>query len=189
MKLTTLTTAAVLFALPTAVLAQSMPTWQINPDASTLTFDFTQQGGRNTGTFGAFTGEITFDPNDLDASVVRVVVDTMSAITGNADRDGQLVGGAWFNVEAFPEAVFESTGFSYEGGNAYVALGQLSIKGIARDVEMPFTLEINGNDAFAEGSMLLNRTDFEVGVGNWAGPSPIGHSVAVNFKIEASRTN
>jgi polyisoprenoid-binding protein YceI len=189
MNLITLTTATVLVALPTVTLAQSMPIWQINSDASTLTFDFTQQGGRNTGTFGTFNGEINFDPNNLDASAVRVVVDTFGAVTGNADRDGQLAGGAWLNVQAFPEAVFESTGFTYEGGNAYVALGQLSIKGIVRDVEMPFTLEINGNDAFAKGSLLLNRTDFEVGVGNWAGPSPVGHSVVVNFSIEASRAN
>lgn len=180
-------------ALLAGLLALSAPTagaadlWVVDPDASRLGFTAQQNGSSFDGRFAAWQAEIRFDPDDLAASAVRVAIDTTSAATGLDDRDGMLRGSDWFAAGRHPEARFETTGFRHLGGDAYEADGTLTLRGIARPITLPFTLEIDGDTARMDGAVELIRTDFDVGIGQFAAPSPVALEVLVTIAVTARR--
>jgi polyisoprenoid-binding protein YceI len=161
--------------------------WTIDKAKSRIEFSGTQTGKEFKGAFGTFDAAIVFDLADLSGARVDVSVDTASAKTGDKQRDDALPGGDWFSAKAFPTATFSSSEVVATGEGAYEARGTLTIRGVARDLVLPFTLSIDGGRAVADGSATLVRTDFGVGQGEFATGQWVGLDVAVAFHIEASR--
>ena len=110
--------------------------WQMYQSESTITFTGTQNGAPATGSFKKFTGEIKLDPNQLNDSKVRIVVDMNSVTTTYSDFTSTLLTSDWFNVKLFPQAIFETTHIDQVGDNKYQADGTLTI----RDKTVPVTL-------------------------------------------------
>lgn len=162
--------------------------WIIQPAQSQLGFSGTQTGAPFKGSFAKWTGQITYDPANPAAAHVKITVDTASAATGDTQRDGALPGADWFDVTAFPQAVFEATGFVAKGGNNFVADGTLTIRGIAKKLSLPFTLTIAGKKATAIGQVILLRTDYGVGQGVWTTGDYVGLNVDVTFTLVATQS-
>lgn len=163
------------------------PAWTVDHAASTLAFTGGAQDNAFTGKFGSWDAEIAFDPADLGASRASVTVDTASAKTGDADKDGPLQDDSWLATAMFPKATFTTTSIRSTGANAYVADGTLTIRGIAQPASLPFTLTIAGNDAHMTGSMKLDRGAFQIGAGAWQDHS-VDPSVTVNVDLTAHKT-
>lgn len=161
--------------------------WVLDKAASRLEFKATQTGREFTGAFGAFDTAIVFDPADLQAASIEVVVDMNSASTGDRQRDAALPTTDWFSAKAFPTAVFRSNTVVSTGEGAYEAHGALTIRDATQDLVLPFTLAIEGERATADGSATLVRTDFGVGQGEFQTDEWAGFDVKVSFHIEASR--
>ncbi|ABC24477.1 YceI family protein [Rhodospirillum rubrum] len=162
--------------------------WTADAAASRLTFQGTQMGAAFDGRFQAFTPQITFSPDDLAGSAVAVTIDMASAVTGSPDRDGEIGKPAWFDVAAHPTAGFVTTAITPAAeGKGYVGKADLTIRGITKAVEVPFTVTIDGAKAVAEGQVTVDRTDFSVGTGEWAGDGAVGRKVTIAFHIEATR--
>jgi len=116
-------------------------TWTIDASHSTVGFVarhlmITKVRGR----FTNVTGAVTVAPNVLD-SVVTADVDLASVDTGDDKRDGHLRSADFFDVETFPSMTFESHGVKEEHGS-YALFGDLTIKGVTRQVELD--LEFDG---------------------------------------------
>jgi len=171
---------AVLLALP-AHAAE----WTVQPAQSKIGFSGTQIGAPFAGSFGKWTGQISYDPANPEAAHVKITIDTASAVTGDTQRDGALPDGDWFDVSAFPQAVFEANGFTPEGENKFVAAGTLTIRGISQKLALPFTLTMTGKQATATGHVTLLRTDYGVGQGIWKTGDYVGLNVDVNFTLVA----
>lgn len=161
--------------------------WVVDKDASRLSFTATQLGTVFDGEFREFDASIEFDPADLGASQVEVVVDMTSATTGDRQRDSALPDADWFGVRDFPTARFTSSEIVAVGDAAYEARGALTIRDATRDLALPFTLTIDGERARAEGEVTLLRTDFGVGQGEFTTEELVGFAVEVSFVIEAER--
>ena len=96
---------------------------------------------------------------------------------------------------------FRSTSVRNVGSNRLIARGDLTIKGITREIELPITLlgvmdvpeemkhMLGGVQRIASFSAdaKLNRKDFGVGVGNWAATMVVGGEVTVGIAVEANR--
>jgi polyisoprenoid-binding protein YceI len=54
------------------------------------------------GLFSDFSGNISFDPNNVPGSKLNVTIKTESLQTQFAPRDKDLKGADWFNVTEFP---------------------------------------------------------------------------------------
>ena len=160
--------------------------WTVDPDASRVGFVFTQAGAENEGQFATFEAEIDFDPQAPEAGRVRAVIDVGSIATGNPERDATVKGPEWLGAEAHPEAVFEGQGFEPTGDGAYDLPGTLTLKGTTRDVTLPVTITLNGERAEAEGTIAIDRTNFEVGTGQWAAGSVVGKEVGIVLDLEAA---
>ena len=162
--------------------------WAVDTAKSRLGFSGVQTGAPFQGGFGKWSAEIAFDPVHPEAGHAQVTIDLASARTGDPQRDGALPQTDWFNVKQFPEARFEATGFVAKGGNAYEAPGKLTIRGIAKDVVLPFTLEITGDKAEAKGHLNLVRTGFGVGQGVWATGEWVALDVGVDVDLVATKS-
>lgn len=159
--------------------------WTIDPAHSTIAFTGTQTGARFTGHFKTFGGTIQFDPAHPEAGHALITIDVASAATGDAQRDEAMPGTDWFDIAKFPKATFEARNFQSKGGNAYVAQGTLTIRGVSQPETLPFTLDITGGTAHAKGHLDLVRTPFGVGQGPWASGQWVALEVGIDIDITA----
>jgi polyisoprenoid-binding protein YceI len=162
--------------------------WNVDQAKSSLSFVVDVNGQRVTGKFAAFGALIAFDPADLANSSAKITMDMTATKSGDATRDAMLLKPDWFNVLDFPQTIYQTTGFVAKGGNAYEAQGKLTMKGVTKDVALPFTLSIKGNTAVAKGETVLMRRDFNVGQGkDFETAKPVALTVKVMVNVTARR--
>ncbi len=161
--------------------------WTVQPARSTLQFFCSQTGAPFKGEFTHWTAQISFDPANPKAAHIKVIVDTSSAKTGDVQRDSAIPDSDWFDSAVFPQAVFEAVGFIPGAAGSYSTLGTLTIRGVAREINMPFTLTLIGDTAVAKGQVSLLRTDYDIGRGIWSTGDWVALKVGVNFNLTASR--
>lgn len=130
---------------------------------------------------GGVTGTIHYDPQDVTKSTVQAVIQTDTINTDNASRDKDLHSERFFDVAKYPEIKFESTKVEKRGDN-YVAVGNLTMKDVTKQIELPFTLtevENNGKKKLGvDAQVTINRLDYHVNY------DPSGTTVSKNVKIE-----
>jgi len=160
--------------------------WTVDPASSHLGFVGTWEGTPFEGVFHQFQADIDFDPGSLESSRFDVRVAVGSADTQSSDRDAELVGPTWLGAQAHPEARFDTTGFRTVGPGRYVAQGTLTLKGISRPLSLPFTWHSQGQGAMLDTEVVLRRTDFRVGEGEWASGETIGLDVRVMGHLSLS---
>ena len=107
----------------------------------------------------------------------------------------------FFDAENFPYITFKSTSVREAGLNQYVVVGDLTIRDVTREVELPVTLlgvqELEGEMsqmfggitqvASFEGGLTINRNDFGVGSGSWAATAVVGGDVNIQLAVETNR--
>lgn len=143
--------------------------WNLDPTHSELTFKVKHLMISNVkGSFTKFNAKIEGD--DFETSKITATVDATSVFTNNADRDGHLKSADFFEVETYPELKFESTDITKTDDGEYTLIGDLTIKGITKSVELDvefggFMKDPYGNEKAGfsfEGK--INRKDFGL---NW----------------------
>lgn len=161
--------------------------WNIDHENSHIKFSATQYGQSFEGAFEKFDGEINFDPEDLQNSSVKIIIDIASIKTGSYDRDGQAISSDWFNVNEFPRAEFTANNFDDVSDGNYIAYGDILLRGVSMPVELPFSLNINEGEADMAAEIVLDRLDFGVGQGQWQSTDAIGNRVEVMIQVKANR--
>ena len=164
------------------------PKWQVDGAKSSLKFVVVVNGQTVTGKFASFGALIAFDPADLAHSSAKITIDMTGVKSGDSTRDAMLQKPDWFNILDFPHAVFQTTSFTSKGGNAYEALGKLTLKGTTQDVVLPFNLAITGNTGVMKGETVLKRAAFKVGQGTqFETAKPVDLDVKVLVNVTATR--
>ena len=121
------------------------------------------------GTFKTFDAKITAAKDDLSDAVFEATIDANSATTDNEMRDGHLKKPDMFDTEKFPTLTFKSTSISKAGDNRYTLKGNLTMKGVTKEVSldmlvMGFTTNRQGKKvAGVKITGAVKRTDFGVG--------------------------
>lgn len=182
--------ALVALIIPSFARAE-VPSWKIIPEQSEITFTAIQNSGPVKGGFKGFTGDITFDPAQLDKSKVNIVISIDSLNSTDSDIIKTLQTPEWFDVKKFPKAVFTAEKFvkaekNSKGEDTFKAEGQLTIRDKTIPVVLSFVLkEYTQSHAEVIGSTSLKRNAFGVGQGAWANPNVVKDDVQVDFKIAA----
>lgn len=167
-------------------------TWTIDPVHSEIGFNVRHMMvAKVRGRFRTFSGEIVTAENPLDSSVTAEI-DLASIDTGAEQRDNHIRSADFFEVETHPTMTFRSTGVRADGDD-YVLDGDLTLKGVTKQV--PFALELNGFGPDAYGGTRagftataeINRRDFGV---NFSAPMETGGAVVadkinIHLEIEA----
>lgn len=178
----------IIFLLSPLIAFADITSWKIIPNESTLTFTATQNGAPVTGTFKNFSGSINFDPTQLDKSSVKIIVNVGSISDPYHELSDTLKTADWFNVKLFPQAIFQSTGFTKTGDKTYQAKGTLTIRDKTQPIVLNFTQEeYSQTKAKMTGSTTIKRTVFGVGQGEWSDTKAVKDDVQVNFTVSATR--
>jgi polyisoprenoid-binding protein YceI len=146
------------------------------------------------GSFGKVTGTLTIAENPLQSSV-EATIDAASINTGVADRDGHLRGADFLDVERYPALTFRSRRVVPRSDATYVVVGDLTIRGVTREVELevefegvsrsPYGTEVVGFTATTE----IDREEFGI---TWnqaleTGGVLVGKRVKIEISAEAVR--
>ena len=163
----------------------AVTSWTVDKAASKIAWSTTFQGEAINGGFAGYSAQIAFDPDKLGTSHVKVSIDLASVASGDNDRDGTLKSDQFFNVASFPKAVYEASKFTKSDATHFIAHGKLSLHGVSRPLDLPFSLTIKDKVADMSGAIDLDRTAFSVGSGDYAKTDAIPAVVKVNITVKA----
>ena len=131
----------------TATSPLTAGTWNLDASHSEIGFSVRHAGvSKVRGSFQEFDATLNIGQT-LAESSVEATVQIDSVNTKDANRDGHLKSGDFFNSEEFPVMTFKSTGVKGEG-EEFVLVGDLTVRGVTKQVE--FKAELGGQvvDAF-----------------------------------------
>lgn len=164
------------------VTAADAATFRFDASTSELAFTGDYGGEAVPGVFKHFSGEAVFDLAQPLATRFRTEIDVASLDTDYADRDDTLRGPEFFDVEAHPKSVWESTADCSAAGAALTCPGTLTLKGVTHPVPLAITPSADGRSI--EGKATLARSQFAVGSGEWADPETIADAVEIRFRLQ-----
>lgn len=126
-------------ALPQGLTAG---TWNIDPVHSEFTFTARHAGvSKVRGHFEDIAGVVNVG-EALEDSTVSAEADVESITTRNAQRDGHLKSGDFFEAENNPKLNFTSTAINASSGGEFELVGDLTMRGVTKEVA--FTTEFGG---------------------------------------------
>lgn len=157
-------------------------------EKSHLKFVAMQNNAPVTGKFNEFDTDISFDFTRVQDGKIKAVVKTGSVSTDYEEVEKNLKLPEWLAVEAFPEAVFETTKISQiPDTKDYYAEGTLKLRDKTVPITLNFQLKDYGDVTIAEGYATVKRGDFGVGQGEWTKPDVVKNEVRVEFRITAKK--
>ena len=144
----------------------SLPAGTFNIDPSHSRIGFSARHAMVTKVRGAF-NEFTGSGTVVDGvATLNVDISAASIDTRNADRDGHLQSGDFFDAAAFPKITFVSTSVKDAGADKVVVEGELTIKDVTKSISIEFEYTGTATDPYGnarfgfEGASEINRKDF-----------------------------
>lgn len=145
-----------------------------------------------SGRFREFAGSIHYDPKDVTKSSVEFKAKIESIDTGVEARDKHLRTADFFEVEKYPELTFKSTSVARKG-KAYILNGDLTLKGVTKQIALPFTItgaikDGRGNTRMGIAAQTtIDRRDYGITWGHTlsGGGFDVAHDVNIDLQLEA----
>jgi polyisoprenoid-binding protein YceI len=172
-------------------MALAADTYTIDPAHTSANFSVKHLGlSMVHGRFATVSRTILLDEKAPEKSSVTAVIKTASINTDVAMRDKDLNSPRYFDSATYPEIKFTSTSIRKVGGDQYVAKGNLTIRDVTKQVEIPFTLaqgkSPKGDPRLgAEGSLTINRLDYNVG--STIPAMAVGTDIKIDLSVEAQK--
>ncbi len=168
----------------------AVETYTIDPVHSAVGFSIRHFVSRVPGRFTQFSGTITVDRDNLENSSVEASIDAGSLSTFNDHRDADVKSPNYLDAAKFAAMTFKSTSWKKTGDATFDVTGNLTIKGVTKEVVLKVTLlgfgpgmrgaQLSGWEA----STTLSRTAFGV-IGPAMVAKVLGDEVAVTISVEA----
>jgi polyisoprenoid-binding protein YceI len=145
-----------------------------------------------SGSFLNFRVEAETDTDDFDTGKIKATAEMASISTNNEQRDAHLRNSDFFEVEKYPELIFQSTKVEKIDNETFSLYGDLTLKGITKPVKL--NVEHSGlikdhlgrEKAGFTVTGKIKRTDFGVNFGGLteAGGLALGEEVKLNGEIQ-----
>lgn len=174
--------------------ATAVRTYTIDKAHSEVLFQVRHLISKVRGRFSDFSGTITFDHENPADSQVDFQVQAASIDTAEPNRDTHLRSDDFFAADRFPTLDFKSTRIAPRGKDLYDVAGDLTIRGVTKQIVLPIThlgaaKDPWGNEKIAfEGEVTINRKDFGL---NWnaaleTGGFLVGDDVKISLSVQAA---
>ncbi len=144
---------------------------------SSVGFTALQLGEPVVGRFDEVTVTLSLNVEQADAAMLTATVLTDSVTTGDSQLDGTVVTADWFASKEYPQATFTSSDFEPVSSSSFLVKGEMTIKGVSRQVEFEMTLD----DGIGRGEFEINRDDFGVGEGQ---DEFVDKQVVIRFEVQ-----
>ncbi len=134
------------------------------------------------GFFGKWDADVALDPEQLERSSVRLVIDAASINTRIERRDNHLRSADFFDVANHPTITFVSKSIARTSPTAGTLTGDLTVRGVTKSVAIPVSMVFyqNGRGRF-RGAFPINRRDFGINYNSTL--NPIEDVVEVQFNM------
>jgi polyisoprenoid-binding protein YceI len=109
------------------------------------------------GEFDSFRGAVTYDAARPEATRIDATIDVASLSTREPKRDADLRSALFFDVENHPAMTFVSTRARAVSGDQLEVTGELTIRGITREVTLSVQ-DISGPQVDMRGSSRIGAT-------------------------------
>jgi polyisoprenoid-binding protein YceI len=145
------------------------------------------------GRFKDFSGMIRYDDTDVSKSSVEFTARIESIDTGVDARNAHLRTADFFDAAKFPDMTFKSARVESKGSDQYVLHGAFTLKGVTRQISVPFTMtgaikDAQGNTRFGVAAQTkINRRDYGItwGTSMANGGLDVGNEVMIDIQLEA----
>jgi polyisoprenoid-binding protein YceI len=170
--------------------------WEIDPVHSSIGFTVRHMVvSKVHGQFTKWGGTLELDPGELTASKIDITIDAASIDTRDAKRDGHLKSADFLDVEKQPNITFKSKLIEKKNAEAYRLMGDLSIRGVTRDVVLDVEFGGRAKDPWGSERMgfsaktKIDRKDFGA---KWnaaleAGGFVVGDMVDITIEVEVMK--
>ncbi len=174
-------------------MSPKLSTWKIDPSHSTVEFVakhmmITKVRGR----FPDVEGTVHFDEDNVANSSVEATIQVATVNSGAEQRDTHLRTGDFFLVEEYPTMTFKSTRIEHKGNDEYNVIGDLTIRGVTREVTLDTTFEGRNVSPWGAETMgfsaetTINRKEWGLNwnVGLETGGVLVGDKIKLELNIE-----
>jgi len=157
--------------------------WNVDTTNAKVSFNVKGPFGTVNGSFTGLEATIHFDPNDLAGSTIQASIDAKTVSSGVGLRNHHLRSEEeWLNTDKFPRIAFKSQKIE-KGASGYKAIGNLTLKGISKPVEIAFTFTPNGNAGLFKGEFSIKREDFNLGKPGGS----VGDIITLHLEVPAKK--
>ena len=172
----------------------SMERWEIDSSHSSVHFSVRHLViAKVRGAFTRWSGTVQVPDGDFSKATVAVTIDASSIDTGVADRDGHLKSPDFFDVAQHPELRFVGARVQPRSGNEIDVVGDLTIKGITREVVLRVEQHGQAKDPWGNvraaftAKITIDRKDFGL---TWnqaleTGGVLVGDKVEIEAEVQA----
>ena len=170
--------------------AKTGETWKLNVSDSKIEWVGTKVSGYHTGDVPLKTGEIYVNNGEvtggkfiMDLANIKVLGPKSVDEASSNKLLGHLKSSDFFDVEKYPEGIFELTNVQSYKGNAlkdttdprqeeinkykvtdptHLVSGNLTLKGITKNIEFPARITVSGNTAEAIAKFNIDRKEWNI---------------------------
>ena len=169
--------------------------WKVDPVHTGILFEVKHIYSTVRGHFSEFTGNVFFDPDNLEKSKFDFSVKVDSINTNNGKRDNHLRSDDFFAANKYPVMTFKSSRVTHAGGNKYILEGKMTIKDITKDITLEFIYWGQKENPFKKKEMVagfdsrlkINRLDYHVGNGKFYNMGVVEKDVDLLITLEVVR--
>ena len=140
--------------------AYGQASWKI--DSARVVFHISNAGLNVEGILGGLVGDIKFSKNKLTKSSFTATAKSETIQTGIKLRDKHLKKADYFDVEKHPTIKITSNAIT-KTKVGFESRCSITIKGVTKEIVIPFTFNQTKNQAVFTGTCSLNRLDFGLG--------------------------
>jgi len=143
------------------------------------------------GSFKKFDGSFVYDEAKPSSNSVRAEIEVDSLDTNHAERNKHLRSGDFFDVATFPKASFVSTSYKDLGNGKGVMIGDFTLRGITKSIQLNVTQIGTGNDPWGgyrrgfEARTTLHLSDYNMLKSSMLGA--VAENVELYMSIEGVR--
>ena len=141
----------------------------LDPNHATLIWKLNHLGFSTfLGSFNDFEASLDFDPENIENASLEVIIDTASLDVDLPEFEEELRGDNWFDVAAFPQAIFRTTRYIEAiDDDSFIFEGDLTLLGTTAPVSLEVNFHGGGRNFLTRsytvgfsGSAIFNRSDF-----------------------------
>lgn len=171
----------------------ALETWNIDPTHSSIGFTVRHMVvAKVHGRFKKFDGKISLD-GELPKLHAEVTIDASSIDTQVDARDNHLRSPDFFDAQRFPMITFQSTRAEASGKDRFKLVGDLTIRGVTREVSLEAELLGRVKDPWGQARLAfsakgsLDRTQFGLTWNNVleSGGLLVGERIDLELEVEA----
>ena len=175
--------AIVLLAVSVWLPASAEECYRADEHNGSVSFEVKQAGAPFRGKFRRFGGEVCL--SEGRATRIDVWLDPATVEAGLPEIDAALRDKDFFAVDRYPRITYTSQSVEARG-STQLAHGVLEIKGKRLDLDVPFSLQREGDNPIVSGTLTLNRLEYGIGIGEWTNTQWLSGEVNVQFRATLS---